>query len=84
MPDITLTVSDAAVVKLTEATAQYNAENNTALTVRQWVIRTIKTAALKLDLDTVEENARLAADAAYRASIEAAREQIIDDLDLGA
>ncbi len=50
MPQITLTLTDAAAAKLDALVAAHNAANGTSLSLRDWLLRHLKELAIQRDL----------------------------------
>jgi hypothetical protein len=50
MPDFTITISDAAVTRLQSLTQKHNDQTGESLTVKQWIVFTLRLAAVREEL----------------------------------
>ena len=84
MPTITFTVSNAVVARLQAVVDAYNTQSGTTLTIKQWVIQTIKDVAISAELtaavEQLQQQSDQDAEAALTTAIEAERQNLLNAL----
>lgn len=84
MPNFTITVSDKLVAQLQLRVAAYNKSSGQSLTVKQWILHTLKEIAIQHDLSSAHTESTKQREQEARANIntdtEAERQRLLSEL----
>lgn len=84
MPTYSVTLSNAAVAKLQAVVDRHNTQQGTSLTVKQWILQTLKDTAIQEDLmaaiPVLMEQANQDEQVALKAAVEAERQNLLSQL----
>jgi len=81
MPDVTVTVSDAAQQRLDLVVAEYNAENGSALDLSGWLALHLRELAVQREFGTRIDQLKRQADDDLNAAINAEKARLLQSVD---
>ena len=80
MPRFTLDISDPALAGLQAVVLRYNADNGTALTVQDWLLRHLKELAIQDQLLEAARTLREQADKSAADAFKAERQRLLESV----